>query len=170
MTNKKRILEEHNIIEKFFENKKIIPNEYVLNTYIATKTKRRSTNIIQNKYISNPIYKFVLLRLPIQIPKEVLDKVFEYFLMFRQKTIVNRFLGYFYTPLARKHKIEKIQLEMFPVIMKNPEYLEQAINEDEVFYKQIIYHIIESKEGFLLKTLEESILLSCLCIRHKCNY
>ncbi len=161
---------EHNTIEKFFQNKKVIPNEYVLNTYIATKTKKSSTNIIQNNYVSNPVYKFVLLRLPINFPTEILDKIFLFYLMFRQKTIITRFLGYFYTPLAKKHKIEKMQLEMFSVIMKNPEYLEQAMDEDEVFYKQIIYHIIDSKEGFLLKTLEESILLSCLCIRHKCNY
>jgi hypothetical protein len=43
------------------------------------------------------------------------------------------------------------------------------MDEDEVFYKQIVYHIIDLKEGFLLKSLEESILLSCLCIRHKYN-
>jgi hypothetical protein len=89
--------------------------------------------------------------------------------MFKQKTIITRFLGYFYTPNAKKHKVEKNQLEMFPIIMKNPEYLEQVMDEDEVFYKQIVYHIIDLKEGFLLKSLEESILLSCLCIRHKYN-
>ena len=48
MFSGKRVFEEHNIVEKFFQNKKIIPNEYVLNTYIATKTKKRSTNIIKN--------------------------------------------------------------------------------------------------------------------------
>ena len=154
-----------NIIERFFSNKKIIPNVYEINTYLVSNSKRRNykTNITTHE--NNPIFQNIFLKL--RLPKDILIIIFDYYLLFKQKTIVDKFLGYFYTEQAKNRMIEKKQLELFPIIMTNISYLELAIKEDDVFSEQLIYHIIDKKEGFLKLPLEESILLSCLCIRYR---